>query len=372
MIFHKTEIIAEGKTKCLVFKNKSTKKGPSSRGNEPFYNPSMELSRDLSIILNQWFLNHFNKHAKLLDGLGASGIRGIRFANELEGDFNVTINDWNDQAFSLIKKNVEQNNLRNISVTHKNLNILLLENKYHYIDIDPFGSPVPFIESAIRGIHHNGIIACTATDTASLCGVYPKTCFRRYAAKPYHSYLMQEIGLRILLGFICREAAKYNKGIEPIISYSNDYYFRVFVRILNGKHYANKAMENFVTINPKRHLLSLDRVPRDVGPLWFGPLHIKNAIKEIRTILFKKNLHTKHSLWKLLFLFEEEANAPPLFYTTDYIASYYKIPPPKIDYIIQQLNSNGFKIYKTHFSPTAFKTNAPQNEIIKIFIKNNK
>ena len=368
MMQQQTEIVKEGITKCFVFKNKKTKKGPGVKENEPFYNPSMELSRDLSIVVSQWFINHFNKHVKLLDGLGASGIRGLRLANELDGDFDVTINDWDDQAYSLIKKNLELHKLKNISATNKNLNILLIEKKYDYIDIDPFGSPVPFIESAIRSISHNGIIACTATDTASLCGVHPKACFRRYGAKPYHSYLMQEIGLRILLGFICREAAKYDKGIEPIISFSTDYYFRVFVRILNGKHYANRSMENFVKINLKQHLLSPNEEAQDIGPLWFGKLHIKTAIKEIRTLLFKKILHTKNSLWKLLYLFEEEANAPPLFYSTDHIASNYKISPPKIEYIIQQLHSRGYNIYKTHFSPTAFKTNAPLTEIKKIFV----
>lgn len=370
-MLEKTKIVREGKTECLVFINKTTNRGPGSKDNLPFYNPSMELSRDFSIIINQWFLNNFKKHACLLDGLGASGIRGIRFANELDGDFDVTINDWNDRAFSLIKENLKLIKLKNVIATNKNLNKLLLDKKYHYIDIDPFGSPIYFIESAIRNVYHNGIIACTATDTASLCGVHPKVCLRRYGAKPLHSYFMHEVGLRILLGFFCREAAKYDKGIEPLISYSTDYYFRIFVRVLNGKKYANKSIENFSIINPKKYLTFTDIKKQDIGPLWLGKLHNKNAIKEIRTLLYKKELNTKKLLWRLLYLFEEEVNAPHFFYTTNDFASFLGVAPPKMKDIFEKLTSKGYNVYQTHFSTTAFKTNAPLDEIQKIFIENN-
>ncbi|UCF12151.1 MAG: tRNA (guanine(10)-N(2))-dimethyltransferase [Thermoplasmatales archaeon] len=367
MIVQKTEIVKEGKTESLVFKKKVTKKGPGSKDNKPFYNPSMELSRDLSIVINQWIINNCKKHAHLLDGLGASGIRGVRLANELDGDFDVTINDWNEKAFSLIKKNLELNKLDNVIVSQKNLNVLLSENNYHYIDIDPFGSPAHFVDSAIRSVYNHGLIACSATDTAALCGIYPNVCLRRYGARTFQSSVKHEIGLRILLGFICRETAKYDKGIEPIISYSTDYYFRVYVKIRNGKSYANKSMENFSVISPKEILIFSDNDEHDMGPLWLGKLHNKKAIKEIRTLLFKKELNTKNSLWKLLSLFEEEANAPPFFYTTDDIASFLKMAPPKIEKIFEKLTNKGYKVFRTHFSSTGFKTNAPLDEIKKVF-----
>ena len=83
----KVECIVEGKTGVLVLKKKFSKKGPGSKDKGPFYNPAMELNRDLSVILIQWLVNGSKKHVKLLDGLAASGIRGIRLANEVEGDF---------------------------------------------------------------------------------------------------------------------------------------------------------------------------------------------------------------------------------------------------------------------------------------------
>ena len=359
--------ITEGETGVLVFKKKVSKKGPGLKDKVPFYNPAMELNRDLSILVNQWFINNSKKHVHILDGLAASGIRGIRLANEIQGDFDVTINDWDEDAYALIKKNLEHCKLENTVASNRNLNALLSENKFHYIDIDPFGSPIYFIDSAMRSVYNDGIIACTATDTATLCGVYPKVCLRRYGAQSFHCPVMHEIGLRILLGFICREAGKYDKGIEPIISYSTDHYFRVYVRLKNGITYANESAKNISFIKSNELVFSSKNCETEIGPLWLGRIQNKNVIKELRTLLFEKKLNTKNVLWKLLDLLEDEADAPPLFYTTDSVASSLKLSPPKMEKIFEKLQSEGYTVTRTHFSPTGFKTNASKKLIEEIF-----
>jgi tRNA (guanine26-N2/guanine27-N2)-dimethyltransferase len=215
-------LIKEGTTEVLVNTTKASAKGPGVREGGSFYNPSMELNRDLSILIMQWFLNQSKTHVHLLDGLAASGIRGIRYAHELAGDFDVALNDWNPDSFQLIEQNLQHTQAKNVTCFQKDLNALLSERRYHAIDIDPFGSPVYFIDSALRSILNNGIISCTATDTAALCGVFPKICYRRYGAWPLHCPSMHEVGLRILLGFLCREAAKYDRGIEPLLCYTTE------------------------------------------------------------------------------------------------------------------------------------------------------
>lgn len=367
MINHDISKIKEGTTECFVFKNKISSKGPGSKDSKPFYNPSMELNRDLSIVFIQWLTKKRKNHLKLLDGLAATGIKGLRIANEVDGDFEITINDWNEQAYSLIQKNLEISEFENVFVAKENLNTLLSESRYDYIDIDPFGSPIYFIDSAVRSIKNNGIIACTATDTAPLCGVYPNVCLRRYGSKPMHSYLMHEIGLRILLGVICREAAKYDKGIKPILSYSTDYYFRLYVMIQKGKRHANESIKKYSTVDLHEYVPSKSET--EIGPLWLGRMHDKNAVKEIRTLLFKKELNTKNSIWKLLSLFEEEANAPAFFYTSENLASMLKTSPQKLEDIIKKLNTEGYIVKKTHFSPIGFKTDAKFNEILIIIKK---
>ncbi len=364
------ECITEGETEILVFKNKLTRKGPGLKDKVPFYNPTMEINRDLSILVNQWIINNSNKPVNILDGLAASGIRGIRLANELKGDFNVTINDWDKDAHALIIKNLERCELKNIIASNRNLNTLLSEERFHYIDVDPFGSPVYFIDSAIRGIYNNGIIACTSTDTATLCGVYPMVCLRRYGVRSFHSPVMHEIGLRILLGFICREAAKYDKGIEPLVCYSTDHYFRVYVRVKNGINYTNKTVDNLKIINSKELFFS-SKQTTEIGPLWLGKIQNKKVIEELRTILSGKQFSTKNILWIFLDLLEEEADASAFFYNTNDIASLLKTSPPKMKYVFEKLKERGYDAARTHFCPTGFKTNASREEI-EIIFKNQK
>jgi tRNA (guanine26-N2/guanine27-N2)-dimethyltransferase len=360
------ELIKEGTTELFVFKKKTSMKGPSTRDQTPFYNPSMELNRDVSILVNQWFLNTYSNHVHILDGLAASGIRGIRLAHELNGDFDVTINDWNDQSFALIQQNMQKNSLQNVSVFQKDLHCLLSEHRFHSIDIDPFGSPLYFFDAAVRSIFNHGIIACTATDTAALCGVFPQVCYRRYGAWPLHCPSMHEIGLRILLGCLCREAAKYDRGIEPLVCYTTDHYVRLYVQINNGKNAANVSMAHYASILARDIPLSKGGVAQ-VGPLWLGVLEKKTVLQEIRTLLSTKKLNTKHQLWKLVSLLEEEADAPPFFYTTDDLSSLLKVSPPPMAHLFDRLRSKGYVVTRTHCTPTGFKTNAPLDVITEVF-----
>ena len=360
------EKVAEGNTTVFVYKSKESKKGPGSKDGVPFYNPAMEFNRDLSIILAQWLINNSKNKVKLLDGLASSGIRGFRMANELKGDFEVFINDWDEKAYRLIRKNLKTKQYENVKVYNKNLNVLLSEEKFDYVDVDPFGSPVSFIDSAARSIKNNGIIACTATDTATLCGVYPRVCIRRYGAVPFYGIPMKEVGLRILIGFICQEVCKYDKGIDPLVCYAADHYFRVYVRIRNGVGYANRSMENLGFIRQGEHI-GFEKNSKNIGPLWLGKIQCKKIFGDLQGILSDKKLGTKNVLWKFFDVLEEEADAPCFFYTTDALASFFKKSPPRMEMVFDYLKSKGFDVFRTHFSPTGFKTNASFDIIEKMF-----
>jgi len=361
------ENISEGNTKLSVYKTKEKNKGPGTKEKGlPFYNPSMELNRDMSIVLVQYLVNKGNKNLKILDGLAASGIRGIRFANEIKGDFEVYINDFDREAYNLIEKNIKKNNLENTHPLNYDLNKLLSSEKFDYIDIDPFGSPVYFFDSAVRSIKHNGIIACTATDTAALCGVYPKVCIRRYDATPFHSIVMKEIGLRILIGSIARIASRYDKGILPLVSYSTDHYFRVYVQIFNNVSCANDSISN-VKIIKKDERICLEKTGKDIGPLWMDRLHSKKIFKNLRSISSDKKLGCKNKLWTTFDILEEESDAPCFYYTTDSVSSYLKTSPPKKSDLFEFLEKKDYDVFNTHFNPTGFKTDAPISIIEKTF-----
>ena len=50
-----------------------------------FYNPHMELNRDLSILAIQAFQKKEEREIDICDLFGGSGIRGIRYKNEIDG-----------------------------------------------------------------------------------------------------------------------------------------------------------------------------------------------------------------------------------------------------------------------------------------------
>jgi tRNA (guanine26-N2/guanine27-N2)-dimethyltransferase len=177
---------------------------------------------------------------------------------------------------------------------------------------------------------------------------------------------MHEVGLRILLGCLCREAAKYDRGIEPLLCYTTDHYIRLYVQINNGKKVADASMVQYSTILAKDVPLSKDNTA-SVGPLWLGKIQNKAVLQEIRSIASTKELNTKHDIWKLLFFLEDEADAPPFFYTTNDLSSLLKQSPPTMDYIFSRLQSKGYIVTRTHSTPTGFKTNAPLDVITEVF-----
>ena len=363
------KLICEGKTKIYLKNYIKLKKGPAPKEKNTFYNPSMELNRDLSICVLQWLINKSNKKIEILDGLAASGIRGLRFANELKGNFQININDWSDEAYRIIKYNTEKINKNNISISNENIHIILSKNKFDYIDIDPYGSPAVYIDSALRSIRNNGILAVTATDTATLCGVYPKVCLRRYNAYTLHGSIMHEVGIRILIGFICRQAGKYDIGINTMLSYSTDHYMRLYLQIIKSVNHSNSSIIKTKILRTKDIPGFKNNISKYVGPLWVGELHNKHALEEIRTISSEKILNKKNNIIKLIDIFEDESNAPIFFYSTNTIASELKISPPPLKVVFKELSKKGYNVYKTQFDPTGFKTNADY-KIIKSIINN--
>jgi tRNA (guanine26-N2/guanine27-N2)-dimethyltransferase len=61
--------------------------------------------------------------------------------------------------------------------------IAMLETGYQWIDLDPFGSPVQFLDAALQGLSRTGVLEITATDTAALTGSSASSQARRYGAK---------------------------------------------------------------------------------------------------------------------------------------------------------------------------------------------
>lgn len=47
------------------------------------------------------------------------------------------------------------------------------------VDLDPYGSPSVFLDSAIQSVADGGMLMCTATDMAVLCGGNGEVCYSK-------------------------------------------------------------------------------------------------------------------------------------------------------------------------------------------------
>ena len=172
-----------------------------------FYNPKMRFCRDLDMLV----FRSLNSH-EYLDALAASGVRGIRAA--LEAEYQPIFNDWDRNAVETIKRNLKLNNI-DAEVHNRDATILMRERKFYHIDLDPFGSPSEFIDSACFSTLK--YLSITATDTAALCGSATLSGLRKYSSFAKKTEYYPEVGVRMLIGKVAREITKYDKSIEVIV-----------------------------------------------------------------------------------------------------------------------------------------------------------
>ncbi|MEF8873181.1 MAG: tRNA (guanine(26)-N(2))-dimethyltransferase [Candidatus Thermoplasmatota archaeon] len=336
--------------------------GPKKIEKEVFYNPSMQMNRDTCIS----FLKAFTagEDISVLDGMAATGVRGLRILKE-SSISNVTINDVSTHAVDLIEKNAKENSLlEDINITNDSIEKHLLENRYEYdyIDIDPFGTPVPYYPLAARCVSHEGAVGVTATDTAVLCGTYPDTCRRKYSARPENNWCKHENGLRILIGYCAREAARHDRWIRPLLSYYEGHHFRTYLQIGEGKKRADSCLDELESVCFRKGKWDYgdESGKRKSGPFWIGQLFSEEILENLEVV--GKLDEDRLTLWK------SESGLPPFFYDTNELSSILKVAPPPINDIDEKLKEKGFRSSRTHFSSTGIKTDAPYEEIERIFL----
>ena len=173
----------------------------------------------------------------ILDALSATGLRALRFAQEIPFATAVTANDMSKNAVESIKLSVKHNKLQD-TITAKTGNAIAYmysfcdKKGYDVIDLDPYGTAAPFIDAAIQAVNDDGMLCVTCTDSAIFAshGYLEKT-YSQYGGLPFKGEPCHEGGLRLILHAIASSAARYGMAIEPLLSLSIDYYIRVFVRV---------------------------------------------------------------------------------------------------------------------------------------------
>ncbi len=363
------KIIEEGKAKLYTVEGKLTK------NLKVFYNPIMKLNRDLSLLI----LRTINKQ-KLRIGLpmAASGIRGIRVLIELNKPAVVHFNDKSKHAVGFIRQNLKLNNIKDsYTISQKDASVFMLEaSGFHYIDIDPFGSPNPFLDAAVKRISRNGILAVTATDTAPLAGTYPRVCQRKYWALPLRNEFMHETALRILIRKVQLVGMQFDKALLVLFSYYANHYYRVFFRAVKSKSECDKLLANFGFVsycyNCLRRYIGNVRVKCGcgnkltiAGPLYLGSLWDKRYFNAI------KGVSDYPEASKLLSVISKESEiGSPFFYTLGSLGKLIKLKQlPKLSELIGSVKAKGYKAARTHFANDGLRTNMPYNLLTKVIKK---
>jgi tRNA (guanine26-N2/guanine27-N2)-dimethyltransferase len=354
-------VLREASTDILVPEVHSVH-GPGTRIGPVFFNGQMAFNRDVSVM----FLRTFSKKMTVADAMAATGSRSVRIANEVPGT-EVVANDRSPEAVEYIDANIRMNGLANCESSNKDMHVLFADRSFDYVDLDPFGSPVHYIQSAIRGCRKKGILAITATDTAPLAGAHAVKCRRRYQCEPIRGYMCHEGGLRILMCTMARELAKFDRGMTPLLSFYADHYFRTYIKVEEGADAADRSLENlgYMHYDPSTLERSVSALPDDehrMGPFWLAPLHSK----EILASMSSENTAEEKRCVKMLDLWRNEIDSEVFLYDMSELSSFTKMSPPKIDDLVEELRLHG-KAAKTHMCPTSFKTDLDSKDVLSIY-----
>ncbi len=285
-------------------------RGPAKKTGGGFLNPAMAPSRTRSVLLlkdaleNNW-LTPSGKPVRAFDAMCSTGVRIRRWRNEipisLQDRLRITGNDLNEFALSWAinshnqnlpeyTKNIEMNFDRYGSMAQRqaingiffqqmDAKLAMADASYQWIDIDPFGSPVPFIDSAIQSLARKGVLEVTATDTAALTGSSLSSQKRRYDAQGIVDEYAHDDAVRVLLGLIAKIAAMHDRVIDPIMSLFDGHCVRVSVLIKTSKQGASRFQNNIgyrlrCADLPYRFIKhpNSEEIKRASGPLWTGSL----------------------------------------------------------------------------------------------------
>jgi tRNA (guanine26-N2/guanine27-N2)-dimethyltransferase len=380
-----TEIVTEGKAKIIAPDLRAYGICPSdyAPSRAPvFYNPVMELNRDLTVIAFQVFQRILQREITICDPLTGTGIRSVRFGTEIEGAKKIVCGDINKRSFNLAKQNIQINGLENkVTVKNQEANRLLgnysaPKERLDVIDIDPFGTPVPHLDSAVQALRNKGLLATTATDMAPLCGVHPKACIRKYGGKPLRSEYCQEIAIRLLTSAIATQAAKHDIGIHVLFSHCSNHYIRVYTQLVYGAKKADLSIKNLGYILHCFNCLHRETASKPfpetaakcpecgsrmeyAGPLWINEIFQSKFVEQMKIENTHFAFKNSGKIAKLLDLIKDEASSPFTYYVLDRLSGKMRLPAPSVTRFIQALGRKGFKAIPTHFNTRGVRTDAP-------------
>jgi len=385
------EVIVEGKARIIAPKRDlfTRSDGVYEPAHAPvFYNPVMAFNRDVAVAVLNVYSWLYRRVESASDPMAATGVRGVRIALEVEGVSEVILNDADPLACRVMRMNVQLNSLLGVARIYcedaNQLMISLARSGVHvdYLDIDPYGSPIPYIEAASRYAGIGGLLGITATDLGPLTGRYPLKAYRRYRARVDPSVdFRKELGLRVLVASVASKASERDIALRPILAYYADHYYRVYLAVDMGASKADSVLSGigYILSCPSCGYREAvggaageTKCPRCgstallLGPAWLGPLSDRGFAEALARGADSYGwLSTRDRIKELaLALIEEDRVGRPFYYRIDSLARLAKANMPAREDLIECLRSMGYAAVRTHFDSVGVKTNAGIDDLI--------
>ena len=345
--------------------------------------------------------------ALVLEALSATGLRSIRYINEVPGIKTLVVNDLEEAAVEAIRRNVEFNgeSARRCVPNHGDANMVMHQHRgegkmFDIIDLDPYGTAAPFLDAALQSVQDGGLLCVTCTDLAVLCGNQRDVCYAKYGSIPTKAPYCHEMAVRMVLATMDRVAAKYKRHIVPLFCARIDFYVRLFVRVYVSpaeiKKVASKIsmvhqcvncdtyhLRPIAVINgnkcaPGRALPHVHPTCSECGgafaiggPIWNRPTINPAFCKEVLGRLEKKRTKAGHNshLTTVPRIRGEIAKAlgevatAPLFYSMSSLARRLRCQVVPIATMMAAIQSCGYQVSQAAAATDSLKTNAPPSVV---------
>jgi tRNA (guanine26-N2/guanine27-N2)-dimethyltransferase len=343
-----------------------------------FFNPEMELCRSVFSLS----VGAIDGKLDVVDAMCASGARGIRYKVENRNVGKLALVDANRKAIACAKKNAAANKVKCRAV-YADANGFLRKNSFDFVELDPFGSPQPFLNDTARSFAAKdaGWLSATATDVAVLCGAHHAACLKNYAAAPLNNEFCHENACRILSASVVRAFAPFNLAAAPALTLSHRHYVKVLFSLSRGAEKAVEAMKKigFVSYCPSCQWRDGKRLPlrRDCphcnaqlqigGPLYLGTMWDSALLEKMLLLNAERKYRKAKEIEKLLSTMRDESEISSIgYYDLHIIAKKRGAKILPIDEAVAKIRKSGFAASRTHFCPTAVRTDAPHGKALEL------
>ncbi|MGA8303984.1 MAG: hypothetical protein WA691_00540 [Thermoplasmata archaeon] len=326
-----------------------------------FYNPAMAGDRDLAVAFATAWSADAGSGRSGWEVAAATGVRGLRLLHESGAFDRFTLTEANREAADVLARNTVR--YPGGSAEFRDGRTAPVEGPFDYVDIDPYGSPIPFLPAAFDALRAGGVLAVTATDMMVLAGVQKGACEKRYGARPIRGRLSPEGGLRILLAYLAREARSRGRVVRPVLAYSRDHHVRAFVTVVAKAGAPPTDPVGIIDPEGWSGPKVGDRGP--YGPLWLGPLF--DAALVLRLAVPPSAARPSETARFVVRLKEETLSDRPFYYESNRVARDLGLrTPPALAPFLAALRGRGYLAARTHARPEGFRTTAPRAVVEEI------